>query len=675
MLLKAFDLCFKYHQQSSDKTLGPQARYNHHTCLSFLTEAFITIASLLNTYKPSATVVLNPAYTAARGLVVSLLSDESKIHQVKIYLKQYEIYRHTEVYRNELLQLVHVIFQCLDHMSREGKVYLKKKVRRKVKKRDMEASEEAENEELSAASVMSEGSSTIMSEWTTDDNKSYDTAKVERKKKRKAERRTKRTMRHQLTQEDVVLDCIQHDMFGIASLLSCEYEGKSGLQCLFSSLQPNPPESEDSSEVSDAPSSVAVFEDDQASDDSIISVVQDKELTVRTVASDFVQPKIVMSYIDALRDWQTNAPETNVCIVAFLKKVAFELNYAPCVLSIEALQLYEEILATLATIRKQPELRADFNKFQELGSIATLLVRKWFTIHQQNPYWVVLSLGWLTRSEAVEAETGFSLEDIAAIREGAKEEDEATEEQLEHNFDDEDSGDMEVVVTEAMELRSAKRAMQRWGPADDETLKSSWELYSTTYGDGFVGDMKHILFRYKKDNPKTILQRAISMGLAIPANVRALPLPKAQWCKTTESALRDNLEKYATPAEGLAGIARLREDILPAFTEDQILKKAKAMKIERGVELHKEKADAQKAAREEQKRQDKEFQNLIAAHVKATEGDEDGSSSDGSVKREKKRKRKSKEKKERKKRKKEKKSKRVLIVEDDDEDENAELEA
>eukprot|EP00755_Sulcionema_specki_P017263 Sspe_Gene.11078::Locus_3732_Transcript_8_10_Confidence_0.323_Length_1442::g.11078::m.11078 len=315
----------------------------------------------------------------------------------------------------------------------------------------------------------------------------------------------------------------------------------------------------------------------------------------------FMLPKVFQTYIDLLQEWRSNQPATNSCVCSFLRRMAFKYRIAPCLHSLEALVVYEDILA-----EADPRDPAT----AELHGTARKLVRRWIELCQQNPLVPLFSLGWPARhtAEALEAnqtglvsiyptrstrqydgDGGLPGEDFAEGQEGG--------DQLVMEVDpDEEEADLRVQMDEdTLEKRMAAVRARRWTAEDDELLRSTWTDFALQHGHGFCKLLRTKVFSHKVVTPKFLLEKATSLGLAVPEGLRAFPDPKAKWTDDKDRTLEAQFPHYAEKGD----MAELRENFFPEFTDEQILRRAKKLRVKGAADYTaRSKAEKQRSRRE-----------------------------------------------------------------------------
>ncbi|KAJ9471931.1 hypothetical protein DIPPA_05414 [Diplonema papillatum] len=667
-------------QQHDDEEHGPPDVLNdpkrllgfQMACVRYVKEAIVVLSSLLRTHrpKPGATEV-SPAYTASKALAASVLHDHARIQLLVKLMKECEVHKHPAWYRSDLLQAVHVVLLCLEDAARDGTVFLQRKKKKKLRRKGGKRPKRDDDDEVlsglgldddeEAAGVASERSASVRSEWTDEDREPQEpaAAKAERRASREKVREARRVQRHAV---DWVVNRHGPDADGargVACLLVLskerELQGNAilredpgvGLSMLLFSKGSHPCDDEardDTGPSQAASAALGTFgtfggtggDSDanepnmladaasETSEDTRVSVVSDHAYSVTSIALEFVQPKVVQTYIDALKTWQDNSDETNACIVAFLSKVAFELNLAPCVLSVEALQVYEKVLRTLNISSNHTTLRHAMAKHAPLASTLLKLVRRWFALQRLNPSWCVYSLTWLNRyeAEAIIENVPISLERSTKRVQSKRQEAIGPA-----GLDDDPAAfaavEAEVFVAQAgadvfnegeLGHEAVQRAEQwkarQWTEEDVDNLTKAWQPYIDAFGDGFVAEIKKAVFKDKTCSAKLLLQRATNSGLVVPPTVRALPAPPAKWSNALDDLLRKHLPEYyrAAPPDDEkplvieACLARLRTDHFPQFAEEQVLKRAKLLKIPEATALASSRLRAIRTFKAEQKR-------------------------------------------------------------------------
>ena len=566
ILGRAFDLSVYYYQLETGhaqcktilKTLKgatqrTEFRKFQNTCVEFLKEAFTFASSLLETYKPKEgqdATQGQPTYLAARSLCLAVLHDQSRIRSLFNFVKTQEVSKNTSKYRSDLLQLVHVIMQCLAHVERDGKIYLTKKRYRKatrgtrkrrrvgsasgsgVEESDTEmgvssasGGEEQERAADEAMIVDSENDSDASSDSMVDNQNDDPTAYPEALKEalRFPEVATQHPHLCALIEEEEEGFVESHPglaLLGVASVLQASQRSANDalssaqdrlLGCLYDGNLQSTQKIQKSQKTKKTVRIAPIIHDDEASEsaDSYESVLEDRETRLNVLWEELLHPRAIQTYADTLKEWQDNSDETNACLAFFLQKVAVDMRCPQCVLTVELLTVYESILQTVALLRRSSlPVRTSFDL---LSNVATLLVRKWFAIQRHNKYWVAMSLVQCTRFEANLVAEGDEalvlLQDLGSARQrttpfGERLDDVPPEDGPNdlnemHLSDGEDAPLEGGVITARTEKNTAKLQRRQWTAADDRTLCDAWQVYIATHKDGFIGCMKQKLFKDK----------------------------------------------------------------------------------------------------------------------------------------------------------------------------------
>ena len=561
VFFRAFDLSLSMIQQEVPSTgegsvptrdVINQKKQSHHVCISFLKECFVILSSLLETYKPKKpSDVPDARFTATKALAASVLHRRDNIQMIIRFLKEHEVFKYPYSYRNDLIQLSHVVLVSLGFISRGGKIYVQKKSRKKKKKTKRKSNnKEQPADDESMPSIHSdvdhsEASSSVYSEWTVEEEIGvYNEQKSNRQASRAFHAEWNRANRyeiHSVRDTDVFTEnLLLKEKPGLAMLYQAAPIKYNDSPSQESDTSENPSNSIDllyystlnvgeicpkhvlkdikkatrgeDNDDSDAsnPANRFLEQDAQSTDDSsdsIATVYEDREIDLKGILYEFVQPRVLQTYIDCLKEWKINSEETNGCICHFLMRVAFELKLSPCVLSVECLAVYEEILQSIQVMSADESLRhLVHKKYQLLKETCEKLVRKWIFLFKKHDYWGVLSLGWVTRYEADIIQDGslFS-EEVQRVQQ-------PEEGEQSFHFDNLSGDEMlgeaahfDTDVDPEIRARAAAWRAKRWGPEDDIRLKQVWEQFLENHGDGFVGDIKSKVFKEKVCPPPVVI--------------------------------------------------------------------------------------------------------------------------------------------------------------------------
>ena len=174
--------------------------------------------------------------------------------------------------------------------------------------------------------------------------------------------------------------------------------------------------------------------------------ISEKELDFPAFIRRFAHVKVIQAYTLLLKNYLTNSPLTNRCLIKLFHRIAWDCKMPAIFFQSSILIILYQTMTD--PTRKSNEIIGEIDKF------AKYIVRQLFKVAETNPKVFIEILFWKTQREALEVECGYDAPaDSKALKNVWTEEEEDEiirlyEEFKDHQHDPEDSRDIADVIVQ-----------------------------------------------------------------------------------------------------------------------------------------------------------------------------------------------------------------------------------